>query len=103
MLPRLAAQGALRVGLLVDGETDVAYLFGGIREDTFRGLQFAFRAGREEESLGNVVQLLEVERLCDEGVLRYDLGTEADYKHRWGELSDRSGSLIAIPRSLRMR
>jgi hypothetical protein len=102
MLPRLARQGALRIGFLVDGGQDVAYLFGGLRGGTFRGHQFAFRAGREAESLGNVVQLCELERLSDEGARRYDLGTEAEYKLRWGEEADRTTSIIAIPRRGRM-
>jgi CelD/BcsL family acetyltransferase involved in cellulose biosynthesis len=101
MLPRLAVHGALRVGFLVDGTEDVAYLFGGVRQGSFRGLQFAFRAGREAESLGNVIQLAEIECLCEEGVGRYDLGVEAAYKRHWGELEERTMTLIAIPRGPR--
>lgn len=98
MLPRLAARGELRMSFLVDGGQDVAYLFGGVRHGTFRGLQFAFRAGHEARSLGNVAQLMEVEQLCKDGALRYDLGVSAEYKQHWGEELDETMSLIAAPR-----
>jgi hypothetical protein len=101
MLPRLGEIGALRIGFLVDGDRDVAYLFGGLLHGTFRGLQFAFVAGREHESLGNVVQRCEIEHLCGEGATRYDLGTDADYKRRWAEIEDTTVSLIAMPRNAR--
>ena len=55
------------MGFLVEQGKDLAYLFGGIGHETFRGLQFAFRAGDEARSLGNVVQRMEVEQLCKEG------------------------------------
>lgn len=98
MLPRLAKRGALRMVFIVDGDTDVAYLFGGVRERSFRGLQFAFRAGREDASLGNVAQLAAITALCDEGMTRYDLGVAADYKHKWAESLVVTTSFIAIPR-----
>ena len=99
MLPRLAARGALRMTFLVEpGGEDVAYLFGGVHGDTFRGLQFAFRAGREAGSLGNVAQLAAIEALVDEGVARYDLGVRADYKRRWAEEEVETVSVFAVPR-----
>jgi len=89
---------------LVDAASgeDLAYLFGGVSGDTFRGLQFAFAAGHEERSLGNVMQYRAIAALCEEeeGVARYDLGTVVDYKRHWGELLDETLSLIAVPRTL---
>ncbi len=97
MLPRLARERALRMLFVVDGDTDVAYLFGGVLGASFRGLQFAFRAGREAQSLGNVAQLAAITALCDEGMTRYDLGVAADYKHKWAESLVETTSLFAIP------
>ncbi len=99
MLPRLLASGGLRFHFLVENGEDVAYLFGGRVGDTFRGLQFAFVAGRERESLGNLAQYHALSSLCDEGTLRYDLGTASEYKLHWGETADSSLSFIAVPRS----
>ena len=99
MLPRLLVSGGLRFHFLVEKGEDVAYLFGGRVGDTFRGLQFAFVAGHERESLGNLAQYHALSSLCDEGTLRYDLGTSSEYKLHWGEAVDRSLSFIAVPRS----
>ncbi len=101
MLPRLAARGALRMSFLVEHGADVAYLFGGLFGASFRGLQFAFVAGREAESLGNLAQYHAIAALCEEGVGRYDLGTAVDYKRHWGEIEDETVSVIATPRSER--
>ena len=111
MLPLLARHGALRMHFLVEptplGPVDVAYLFGGVAPGptgtTFRGLQFAFTEGNEDKSLGNLAQYHAVATLCEEGVRRYDLGTQVDYKRHWGELMDETLSLIAIPRGTRGR
>jgi hypothetical protein len=98
MLPRLAPRGALRMSFLVEQGEDVAYLFGGVFGSTFRGLQFAFAAGREHASLGNLAQFRAIEALCDEGIARYDLGVTADYKRHWGEDEEETMSLVASPR-----
>ena len=115
MLPRLAGDGSLRMHFLVEptprGPVDVGYLFGGVAPGstlapghtgtTFRGLQFAFVEGKEHLSLGNIAQYYAIDALCEEGVQRYDLGTQVDYKRHWGELTDETMSLIAIPRGTR--
>ena len=36
-------------------------------------------------SIGGLLQFHQVSELCDDGVGRYDLGTEMDYKRRWAE------------------
>jgi hypothetical protein len=68
----------------LDGE-DVAYILGGVFANTYRGLQFSFDARFRSLSLGNLCQLQEIERLIEDGIERYDLGTEVRYKRRWGE------------------
>lgn len=115
MLPRLARHGSLRMHFLVEpmpgGPVDVGYLFGGVAPGdalapdhsgtTFRGLQFAFVERKELDSLGNLAQYHAIAALCEEGVQRYDLGTQVDYKRHWGELTDETMSLIAMPRGTR--
>ena len=64
---------------------DLAFIFGGLRWGVFRGLQLSFDDRFRTSSLGNVMQGLMVQRLCQEGVELYDLGTDLAYKRRWSE------------------
>jgi CelD/BcsL family acetyltransferase involved in cellulose biosynthesis len=50
-----------------------------------RGLQFLYDAELARVGLGGVMQLQQIAELCRDGVARYDLGTEMDYKRRWAE------------------
>ncbi len=85
MIPRLARRGALRLLIASIGETDVAYVFGGLMGDSYRGLQLSFDDDYRKMSLGNLMQLGMIERLCEENVMSYDLGSELEYKARWAE------------------
>jgi hypothetical protein len=98
MIHRLARRGAVRLGFLRRGDEDVAYIFGGVRGEVYRGLQFSFAAGLEAYSPGGLCQLEQVARLCDEGITRYDLGTEVEYKRRWGEIVFDTVTLLGFPR-----
>ncbi len=85
MLPRLARRNALRfLFLTLDGK-DIAYCFGGVFEDSFRGLQMSFDDAYRNHSPGSLAQLRMIEYLCDEGVQSYDLGSDMAYKRRWAE------------------
>ncbi len=85
MLPRLAQRGALRFLFLnLDGE-DIAYCFGAVFNDGFRGLQMSYVDDFADHSPGSLAQLRMIEELCDEGVTTYDLGSDMDYKRRWAE------------------
>lgn len=85
MLPRLARRGALRVLFATLNERDVAFVFGGIFDDIYRGLQVSFDDDYRELGLGNLMQMGMIERLAAAGVARYDLGSELEYKSRWAE------------------
>lgn len=85
MLPRLARRGALRALFLRRDGVDIAFVFGGLFEGTYRGLQLSFDQDFERLSLGNLAQLAMIEELCGEGIRRYDLGSELEYKARWAE------------------
>lgn len=85
MLPRLARRGALRVLFAHSDDEDLAYVFGGIFGDSYRGLQLSYDDAHRKISPGNLVQLAMIENLCAEGILSYDLGSELDYKARWAE------------------
>jgi hypothetical protein len=87
MLPRLARQDALRfLFLTLDGK-DIAYCFGGVFDDTFRGLQMSFDDDYRSHSPGSLAQLLMIEALTTEGLASYDLGSDMEYKRDWAEES----------------
>lgn len=88
MVPRLADRGELRVTLARDlgsGEP-IGYVLGGLRGDSYRGLQISFDQVYSKYGLGNLLQLHTIAALCAEGVRCYDLGTDMEYKRHWAEL-----------------
>lgn len=87
MLPRLARRGALRIVFLRKDEEDIAYVFGGLLGNTYRGLQMSYDNQFREYGLGNLIQYKMIENLCEEGIEVYDLGSEVEYKSSWA--SDR--------------
>jgi hypothetical protein len=70
MLPRLCQLGQQRT------------LFA--RRDD-RGLQVSYDDDHADLGLGGLLQYHQILELCAEGIARYDLGTEMDYKRRWAE------------------
>jgi hypothetical protein len=97
MAERLAARGALWLSFARLGGADAGYILGGTLGDTYRGLQFGYVREHERLSLGNLLQLHELERLAQQGIRRYDLGTEYPYKVRWGEEVQATVTLFALP------
>ncbi|MGH9318585.1 MAG: GNAT family N-acetyltransferase [Vicinamibacteria bacterium] len=73
---------------------DVAYIFGAVFADGYRGLQFSFDSRLSSLSLGNLCQIEEIRRLTELGVRGYDLGSEVRYKRRWGEKVVQTASLV---------
>lgn len=97
MVHHLAGRGSLRaVFARRDGE-DLAYVFGGVLADTYRGLQVSYAQSHAEHSPGNLVQLAMIEWLCEEGVGWYDLGTDMPYKKRWAEEGLETHTLALLP------
>jgi len=85
MLPRLCAHGQQRTLFARLGDRDIGYVLGAVFENEYRGLQFSYDADHARLNVGGLLQYHQVAGLCDEGVGRYDLGTEMDYKRRWAE------------------
>ena len=98
MLPRLAARSALRAFVATNGDgEDVGFVFGGLLGDTYRGLQFSFVDEYDDCALGNLLQTTMIGALADEGVAVYDLGTDVEYKRRWGEITTDTVLLVGMP------
>jgi hypothetical protein len=85
MLPRLCVKGQQRTVFARAGDRDVGYILGAVFEGEYRGLQFSYDDDRAELGIGGLLQYHQIVELCAEGVARYDLGTEMDYKRRWAE------------------
>ncbi|HEY1813854.1 MAG TPA: GNAT family N-acetyltransferase [Kofleriaceae bacterium] len=85
MLPRLCALGQQRTIFARVAGKDVGYILGAVMAGEYRGLQFSYDADVAPLGVGSLLQLEQIRELCGEGVLRYDLGTEMDYKRRWAE------------------
>jgi CelD/BcsL family acetyltransferase involved in cellulose biosynthesis len=85
MLPRLCRLGQQRTIFARVGDRDVGYILGAVMAGEYRGLQFSYDADVARLGIGSLLQLEQIQALVAEGVLRYDLGTEMDYKRRWAE------------------
>lgn len=94
MIPRLNQTGRLRVLFISQGDHDVAFVFGGVFNGTYRGLQLSFDADYASSSAGNLAQYWMIQHLVDEGVSSYDLGSELEYKQKWAERRDETISLV---------
>ena len=97
MCARLAARDHLRVLVArLDGQ-DVGFVLGGVRGDTYRGLQLSYHRDHADLGIGHVLQVAQIRRLVDEAVPVYDLGMDMDYKHRWADRVDTTFGVIVRP------
>jgi hypothetical protein len=75
---------------------DVGYILGGVRHDLYRGLQFSFDESCADLSLGHVLQIEQIEALCEEGIASYDLGIDMEYKRHWADESISTVTLAVL-------
>ncbi|MFB6374114.1 MAG: GNAT family N-acetyltransferase, partial [Bradymonadaceae bacterium] len=94
MVPMLAEDDKLRVAFVQTDDTDIAYCFGGLFEDLYRGLQLSYHDDYKDYSAGNLAQLAMLEGLGEEGIETYDMGQAMDYKSRWADEERESIALI---------
>ena len=85
MLPPLCARGQQRTVFARLDDRDVGYILGAVFAGEYRGLQFSYDDEHADRGIGGLLQYHQIVELCDEGIARYDLGTEMDYKRRWAE------------------
>ncbi len=102
MIRRLARIGAARVMFARREERDIGFIFGGLLGTVYRGQQFSYADSVRESSVGNLLQLEQIVRLCAEGVTRYDMGPlsgpRMDYKRRWTEITTPIQTLLLVRR-----
>jgi CelD/BcsL family acetyltransferase involved in cellulose biosynthesis len=85
MLPRLCILGQQRTIFARAADRDIGYILGAVMAGEYRGLQFSYDDEHAALGVGGLLQLEQIKELVAEGVARYDLGTEMDYKRRWAE------------------
>ena len=97
LMERLAKKGTLRVLFARQGDKDVAYVFGGIIGQVYRGFQLSYDQELSSLSLGHLVQWEMIKRLAEEGIENYDLGMAMDYKRRWSDHELKLTNLAIFP------
>ena len=89
MLRRLAQLEGARIMFATHEGRDIGFIFGGLAKDVYRGQQFSYDDGWKNFSIGNLLQAEQIRWLCEEGILRYDMGMSGDprmaYKQHWAE------------------
>jgi len=96
---RLAVSGAGRAIFARVDERDVGFIFGGLAGPVYRGQQFSYDDAWSAASLGNLLQQEQLRWLEEEGILRYDMGPEMEYKHHWTEIRTAMQVLLLRPKS----
>jgi len=89
MLRRLAMSGGARVMFALHEGRDIGFIFGGLAGSpegvVYRGQQFSYANDWQSYSIGNLLQMEQIKWLCEDGVVRYDMGPLMDYKKHWTE------------------
>jgi hypothetical protein len=99
VMRRCAARDDLRLVLAEKDGRLVGYLHGSVAARGFRGLQMSYDEELAHLSLGNLLQAEMIAWLCeDPEVELYDLGSELEYKHAWGESVFTTWSIAAARR-----
>lgn len=96
MLPRLCARGEQRTMFARRDGEDIGFILGAVFEGEYRGLQFSYDDAYAHLGVGGLLQYHQVVELVGEGVGRYDLGTEMDYKRRWAEDTVETEMLVIV-------
>lgn len=91
---RLGARDHLRVLVARRDDEDLGFVLGGIRGETYRGLQLSYAAAAADLGIGHLLQLHQLRLLEREGVRVYDLGMDMEYKRRWADRVDETISVI---------
>lgn len=94
MTERLQRQGRFRATVAsIDGQ-DIGFVFGGVRNQRYRGLQLSFSEAARPLSISHLLQHHTLHAIIDEGVHTYDMGMDMEYKQRWATHQEPSMSMI---------
>ncbi|MEM1442681.1 MAG: GNAT family N-acetyltransferase [Verrucomicrobiota bacterium] len=85
LLESLHSAGDLRLLFVQRGGEDLAYIFGGVQGNIYRGFQMGFVESERKAGLGILLQHENLKARAEEGITTYDLGMYAEYKERWAD------------------
>lgn len=94
MCVRLAARDHLRVLIATAAGEDIGFILGGVRGDTYRGLQLSYHRAHATAGIGHLLQMAQIRQLDAEAVTLYDLGMDMPYKQRWTDRIDTTFAVI---------
>lgn len=101
MIRRLSLYGGARVMFATHEGRDIGFIFGGLAGACYRGQQFSYAADWKAFSIGDLLQREQILWLCEEGVLRYDMGMSDHpsmaYKRHWAEQEQTLQAFLLIP------
>ncbi len=96
LLGGLREQGQLRLLFARRGGEDLAYIFGGVVDNSYRGFQMSYREDVRALGLGNRLQWENLRRCENEGITRYDLGMHSPYKERWADRREENTGIFLV-------
>ncbi|MCL2124210.1 MAG: GNAT family N-acetyltransferase [Desulfovibrionaceae bacterium] len=89
MMRRLSQRADARVIMASHEGKDIGFISGGLAGKIYRGQQFSYNDAWKAFSIGNIMQFEQLKWLCEEKVVRYDmgplLGQAMGYKKHWTE------------------
>lgn len=94
MTERLQRHDRFRATIATINGEDVGFIFGGVRNGRYRGLQLSFAEAARPLSISHLLQHYTLQAVIDEGVHTYDMGMDMEYKQRWATHEQPSMSLI---------
>lgn len=104
MIRRLSLYGGARVMFAIHDDKDIGFIFGGLADTYYRGQQFSYAEEWRAFSIGDLLQREQILWLCEEGVLRYDMGMSDHpsmaYKRHWAEQEQALHTFIVIPEKI---
>jgi hypothetical protein len=75
---------------------DVGFILGGVIDGRYRGFQLSYVQSVRTLSVGNLLQIHEIRKLCFEGIHTYDLGMDMEYKRAWSDSVFTTRPIIAV-------
>ena len=89
LLERQVAFQGSRIIFARHEDKDIGFIFGGMAGKVYRGQQFSYADNWRAFSIGNLLQMEQIDWLCAEGARRYDMGPisgpRMEYKAHWAE------------------
>lgn len=106
MIRRLSLYRGGRVMFAMHEGRDIGFIFGGMAGSCYRGQQFSYDTDWKAFSIGDLLQMEQLDWLCEEGAVRYDMGMSDHpsmaYKTHWAETELSLHACLLMPRQARL-